>query len=346
MAGKKLDSADELNIDSFFSEQSVKSDAVADESEEDKPDTSQDAPDETTGGKGKKQADANSEDDTDLEDEEDSEDGDDDLEDDDDSEDEDDLDEEDLGDKKNNVSKKLNALTKKANNAELQRAQMQSERDAYKAQMEKANLKIDSLDEKIEKLTNLTNKLTKKTEQSNVPDFFTGDDDALMTEGQIKKMLEKQAKLSRKADSNPDDDETYMTAADVKRLLKEQSKTSEKSESQDQPKIGSDLEAQRMWADRQPDVDEVGSYYAEHKAALDPELATIQSIDGRYLAVRNKRIESELKATKKALRKAKQKISRMSKGELPETASGKRSKPPAINENRSNDPIDKFFAPQ
>jgi len=340
-----------LNIDSFFSEQSVKSDAVADESEEDTPDTSQDAPDEKTGGKGKKHP---SEDDPDLDDPELDDDPDDpdlddpELDDDPDDPDLDDPDDIDLDDKKKkkNVSKKLDALTKKANNAELQRAQMQSERDAYKAQMEKANLKIDSLDEKLEKLTNLTNKLTKKTEQSNVPDFFTGDDDALMTEGQIKKMLEKQAKLSRKADSNPDDDETYMTAAEVKRLLKEQSKTSEKSESQDQPKIGSDLEAQRMWADRQPDVDEVGSYYAEHKAALDPELATIQSIDGRYLAVRNKRMESELKATKKALRKAKQKISRMSKGELPETASGKRSKPPAINENRSNDPIDKFFAPQ
>lgn len=351
MAEKALNSADELNIDSFFREQSGK-DTVADESEEGEPDTSQEAPDQNKPDKkSKKRSDEDSDNDIDLEEDEESDDED---EDDDSEEDEDDLDDdEDLSSKKKKKdgSKGLDALRKQAENAEAQRKQMQSERDSFKAETEKANSKIDSLSQNVEQLTKLVQKLTKKAEQSESSEFFTGDDDALMTEGQIKKLLERQAK-SQKSDYEAEETGP-LTEKRVKELLEEQAKALKESSSkgQEQQKIGSDAEAQRFWGEAQdewvnsqPDAEEVGSYYMEHKAALDPELATIPTTKaGHYAAIRAKKMEAELKSAKKALRKAKQKLKRVEKGELPETASNSGAKP-KMKDNSRQDPIDKFFA--
>ncbi|TRO53109.1 hypothetical protein E2P63_02725, partial [Candidatus Bathyarchaeota archaeon] len=172
---------------------------------------------------------------------------------------------------------------------------MQSERDTYKANFEKASSDINALTEKVEQLTKLTQKLTKKTEQSDSSGILTGDDDALITEGTLKKLLEKQAKSSR--DTDIDDDERPISMREVKEFLAQQAKAESepKTQNQQQPRIGSDLEAQRIWADGQSDVVEVTNYYTQHKSDLDPELATIPSFDGRYIAIRAKRLEAELK---------------------------------------------------
>jgi hypothetical protein len=348
---KELAGAGVLNIDSFFREQAGNKDAVADESEEDKPDTSKEAPDKKQARKGVSQTDEDSDDDFELEDEDESEE--DDEKDEDDSDDADELDEEeDPNDKKKKKdnSKELSALQKKANHAELQRAQMQSERDTWKTQFEKANSNIETLTKRVEQLTSKTEQLTKKTEQSDSSDLFSGDDEALMTEGRMKKLLDWQAKMLRKSD-NTDDDDAVLTKREAKRLLAERAESlSDHKENQQQPKIGSDLESEKIWAEGQPDVVEVSSYYVENKTTLDPELATVPSYAGRFNLIRVKRMESELMSTKseltsakKALRKAKLKIKRMAKGELPETASGNRRKP-EINDNQPEDRLVSFFA--
>lgn len=357
MEKKALGSADELNIDSFFREQSGKSgETVAKEVGDDSKKAPEDKAVKKPEKKSKKQTDEDLDNDTDLEEENDSEDKelngkeikDEDSEDEDDSDVEDELDEEEDLDvkkkKKVNVAKDLEALTKKATNAETQRAQMQSERDSYKAQFEKASSSIEALNEKIENLTKITENLKKKTEQSDKPGFLTGEDTALTTEGQLKKAYEELLRLVGKSESPSEDENRPLTLKEGKRLLEEREKALSKSKTQEQPKIGSDAEAQKFWAEGQPDASDISSYYTEHKETLDPELSNLSTIEGRYLAIRNKKLEAELRTAKKTIRKAKQKLARVGKGPLPDTASGERSKPSAINDNRpTGDPLVDFL---
>jgi hypothetical protein len=349
MAANALNSADELNIDGFFSRKSIES-TVASESDEDKPDTSEDAPDKKIEA-GKEQVDDDLEEDADLEDELDPDDDDDDSGDDD-SDDLDDSEEDKKAKppkKKEDDSKELSALEKKANHAEFQRSQMQSERDTWKAQAEKANSSveaansnIEALTKKVEQLTKLTEQLTKKTEQSDLSDILSGDDDDLVTYGKIRKLFEKQTKLSQPKDEIS----TQLTEDRIKQLISEHTGNMGKDDQkQSQPaKIGSDQESEQLWANSQSDVVEVTNYYVKHKNSLDPELATVPTYSARYATIQAKMLASELDNTKsdlatakKALRKAKQKIKRMGKGELPETASG--VKPPTINDKQSGDPL-------
>jgi hypothetical protein len=338
MTNKNLNSADELNIDTFFRENPAE-DTVADESEEVKPDTSENAPDENAVGSSKERADEDLEDDIDLEDEEENEEEEDDEEEDDEESDK----EKNLKrkKKKKDVSKGIDALKKQADNAERQRKQMQSERDAFKARAEKADSKIDTLAEKVEQLTKLTDKLTERAEQQKgTPEYFTGDDDALATEDQLKKFRQEILDTLKEKNTTPEDER--LVEEKLQKIVNDRLGKETETQVTEQAKIGTDLEAQKFWAESQPDVEEVGSYFNENRAALEPELASIPSIDGRYIAVRVKKLEEVLKSTKKSLRKAKQKLKRMEKGELPETASGKRSRP--TENKQAIDPIDKFFS--
>lgn len=283
MAVEKQSSTDELSM--YFRENSGPlDDAVAIESDtDDVQDTSADAPDDEV---------------TDKKREEEHED--DDLDDDEDSDDE--LDDDDPDDDEDEDSKTKQSLKKKNENLESYRRQLQSENDTLKSSLKKLEQKIDLLFD--------SNKT--KAEQSEIDAYFTGEDDALMTEGQVKKIL----------------------AAASKRRPEHQ---------QQRPEVGTDAEAQSFWADTQPDAKDVMSYYNQNKAQLDAELAPIPSIDGRFLAVKNKKTTEELKSAKKALKKLKNRIKRMEKGELPETASGKRAGPKRYQQESGNDPIDNFF---
>lgn len=284
MSEKQDGSTDELSM--YFRENSGPiDDAVAGERDTDlDQDTSEDAPDEIPDKKRKEEPE-----DDDL----DEDDSDDDLEDDDSDDDEDDAD----------SSKETQKLRKDKENLENYRRQLQSENDTLKSSLKKLEQKIDLL----------FDSNNKKAEQSEIDAYFTGEDDALMTEGQVKKIV----------------------AAATKRRPEHQ---------QRRPEVGTDAEAQSFWADTQPDAKDVMSYYNENKAQLDVELAPIPSIDGRFLAVRHKKTAEELRSAKKALKKLKSRIKRMEKGELPETASGKRAGPKRYQRQEfGNDPIDNFF---
>lgn len=282
MSSKQDQSIDELSM--YFRENAGPlDDAVAIESDtDDDQDTSDDAPDEEVPAKNRKEE----PDDDDL----DEDDSDDEHEDDDTDDDEDD------------DSEDHQSLKKKNENLESYRRQLQSENDTLKSSLKKLEQKIDLL----------FDSNNKKAEQSEIDAYFTGEDDALMTEGQVKKII----------------------AAANKRQPEHQ---------QRRPEVGSDAEAQSFWADTQPDAKDVMSYYNENKAKLDAELAPIPSIDGRFLAVKQKRTAEELRSAKKALKKLKNRIKRMEKGELPETASGKRAGPKRYQQESGNDPIDNFF---
>ena len=100
------------------------------------------------------------------------------------------------------------ALSKKEKNAEMQRREIQSKYDTLLANY---NKEISSLKEEISEIKT-------KAKSSEIDDLFTGDDDNVMTVGQIKQIIAKSQAAAQK------------------------------------PAVGTDAEAQQMWANSQPDV--------------------------------------------------------------------------------------------
>jgi hypothetical protein len=197
------------------------------------------------------------------------------------------------------------ALAKKAENAEKQRAEMQSERDQLKAMFTQQQ-------EILREMKNEISEMKNKTENQEIgQDVFTGDPDMPMTEGQIRKLLEQANKQSQ----------------------------------QQKAPIGTDLEAQQMWANTQPDVAEVAEYLNKNQIVSDPELASMKTIEGRYVQVRNKLMRQKIEESKKEIKRLKKVIKKIKKGPLPTSGSGNAA-PETKRRGTTEKPdiLDNFFA--
>ena len=195
MAGDKLESANSLNIDNFFAPDAGFVAEHPDDDTEDHHDESGEA------------------DELDTSEEEDEDQDEEDAEDDEDSEDEDDDSEEDQDD-----STDAKALKKEAATAEAQRREIQSKYDSLLANY---NKEISSIKGEL-------NALKSKANQTDIDNVLDGDDDDVVSVGQVKQII---------------------------------AKANEQSASK--PAIGTDKEAQEAWVNTQPDSGEVVEYFKQ-----------------------------------------------------------------------------------
>lgn len=272
-----LGSADELNIDNFFSVQQpeVTEEELSDDVETVDTEESDDAESMDT-------SDGSPDDDLDE-----------------------DLDDTDtIEDDTDDVDIDTKALTKKAKNAEKQRAEMQSKYDKLMANSLQQQNQLGQLTQEIQDLK------TKTENQETASEVWSGDDENLMTEGQVKKIIEQ---ASKQVNQPP-------------------------------PQIGSDLEAQQMWANAQHDAGDIGDYVQKNPVMSDPELAAMQTVEGRYVQIRNKLLQSEQQKSKAEINKLRKQIKKMKKGRIPQTGAGNRGTPQRQSNTGQLDNIDKFFS--
>lgn len=191
------------------------------------------------------------------------------------------------------------ALKKKSDNAEEQRREMQGKYDKL---LSSYNNDISSLKEEMAELKT-------KAKDSEYDDLFSGDDDNVMTEGQVKQII-------AKANQKP----------------------------APKPAIGTDEEAQQMWANSQTDVGDVTDYFNRNNLNNDPELMGMRTIEGRYEKVRSKILRDELKSARSEAKKLKSQIKKMKKGKIPDKAgAGSRGVERGQSDGNKGDALDKFF---
>lgn len=276
MAKEELGNS-ELNIDNFFGPDAGFVAEQPDDKDE-SPENESGEADELDTSEGKADE---SLDDKELDDDEEGED----EEDEDDSDDSDDADAEEL--------------SKKEKNAEMQRREIQSKYDSLLANY---NKEISSLKGEIDEIKT-------KAKQGDIDDLFTGDDDNVMTEGQVKQLIAKS-----------------QSAAQT-------------------PSVGTDAEAQQMWANTQPDVGEVTEYFNKNNLTNDPELIVMRTVEGRYENIRKKMLRDEVAKKESENKKLKKLIKKMKKGPIPnKTGAGSRGKAQGQSDSSNGDPLDKFFS--
>lgn len=202
-------------------------------------------------------------------------------------------------------SKSLKALRKKAKNAEEQRAEMQSKYDRLLSQFNQINNNYTDLRNEIEDLKN------QAEYQDDNSAILEGSDDELLTKGEARKF-----------------------ARSINRRKPEKKAA-----------IGTDLEAQQMWATSQADANVVNEYVTKNNLGSDPEIQNLRTFEGRYLHVRNKIAIDEMTRLRRENKGLKKKIKKMGKGTVPKTGASNRSGSPTRKTNRTerNDPLSNFF---
>lgn len=202
-------------------------------------------------------------------------------------------------------SKSLKALRKKAKNAEEQRAEMQSKYDRLLSQFNQINNNYTDLRNEIEDLKN------QAEYQDDNSAILEGSDDELLTKGEARKF-----------------------ARSINRRKPEKKAA-----------IGTDLEAQQMWATSQADANVVNEYVTKNNLGSDPEIQNLRTFEGRYLHVRNKIAIDEMTRLRRENKGLKKKIKKMGKGTVPETGASNRSGSPQRKTNKPvrSDPLSNFF---
>lgn len=189
---------------------------------------------------------------------------------------------------------------KQAATAEAQRKDIQSKYDTLTHNFNQQTAEISKLRGEVEGVKT-------KANDSAVEDLFSGDDETVVTEGQVKKIIE----ASRTAAPKP-------------------------------PPVGTDAEAQQMWANSQTDVAEVNDFFNKNQLSNDPELLGLRTIEGRYEKVRNKILQEKINKRDLKIKKQRKLIDKIKKGSIPNTVSGGRNSAQG-QPGKEGDALDRFF---
>jgi len=175
----------------------------------------------------------------------------------------------------------------------------------YDKLMARFNQQTDQFTQLSDKVRDLETKQNSVT----VDEIFTGDDDNVMTERQGKELLAHYANAAKTESHN----------------------------------IGTDQEAQQMWANAQPDVTAVSDYLQTHSIQADPVLSGMTTVEGKYVEIRNRLMESKMKALATKVKKQEKLIKKMKKGPIPDTSNSGNRGITRSQKSGEGDHLDNFF---